>query len=51
MNTLEGNPGEMRSAVINEFREVNPVQLGKEDGIQKAEDRGLKCLGTIRFVK
>jgi hypothetical protein len=25
---LEGNPREMRSAVVNEFHRVNPVQLG-----------------------
>jgi len=30
VNNLVGNPSEMRSAVVNEFHGVNPVQLGRE---------------------
>ena len=29
LNTLEGNPREMRSAVVNELHGVSPVQLGR----------------------
>jgi len=30
LNTLEGNPSVMRSAVVNELHGVNPVQRGRD---------------------
>jgi len=42
LNTLEGDPREMRSAVVYEFHGVNPVQLGREE-------RGRS--GEIRFAR
>jgi len=37
LNTLEGNPGEIRYAVVNELHGVNPVQRGREDRRQRSE--------------
>ncbi len=40
---LKGNPREMRSAVVNEFHRVNPVQLGREG-------RGRRAKGASRIL-
>ena len=49
MNTLEGNPSEIRSAVINELHGVNPVQRGREVGSQKSEGKYKELSEVDRF--
>jgi len=39
LNALEGDPREMRSAVVYEFHGVNPVQLGREEREERKEEK------------
>jgi len=48
LNTLGGNPSEMRFAVVNELHGVNPVQLGREGGGRKSEDRCQRSEDEVR---